>query len=66
MRMGISLGFILLFGGFSLLVWLIGRRVARTMARSLKARQDLAMAVSDLNDRLARIEAKLENRDQKP
>ena len=64
--MVITLSGLVILGGLCLLVWLSDRRISRTEAHRLKALRDIAMAVSDLNDRLARIEAKLGNRDQKP
>jgi uncharacterized membrane protein YqjE len=58
--MVITLSGLVILGVLCLLVWL------RDSRYRLKALRDIAMAVSDLNDRLARIEAKLGNRDQKP
>ena len=43
-------------------LWSVVRRVRRYFQRFLKARQDLARCVSDLTDRLERIEARLEER----
>ena len=45
-----------------LLVWSVSRRIRRHFQRSLKARQDQARGVSDLSDRLDRIETKLEEK----
>ena len=43
-------------------LWSVVRRIRRYFQRSLKARRDLARSVSDLADRLERIETKLEEK----
>ena len=43
-----------------LFVWLIARKIARWIDRSIKPRQDLARSVADVGEKLERIENRLE------
>ena len=56
----INLSLLVIFLGLCVSVLLAVRWIAGRIDRSIKARRDLARAVSDVGDRLEKIEEKLE------